>query len=71
MKVVLSILTTFLLSCMTSTGALRACRVYQLTLIFCSLLVSLNMQGRQWMLEYRVYIELPVTLDASLECYLL
>lgn len=45
------------------------CRVYHWTLIFCSLLVSLNMQGSQWMLEYRVYVELPVTSDASYECY--
>lgn len=29
----------------------------------------LNVQGSQWMLECRVYVELPVTLDASFECY--
>lgn len=29
----------------------------------------LNVQGSQWMLECRVYVELPVTLDVSFECY--
>lgn len=68
-KLVLGILTTSLLPCMKSTGAWIACRVCHWTLVFCSLLVSLNMQGSQRMLEYRVYVELPVTLDVRFECY--
>ena len=51
MRVVCGILTTFLLSCMKSAGVWSACRVYHWTLLFCSLLVSLNIQGSQQILE--------------------
>lgn len=47
-----------------STGVWSACRVVNLwTLVICSLLVSLNMQGSQWMLEHIAYVEMSMTLD--------